>query len=84
MTTLFVSVGKNRRVYAKDLTKLFMNRLDLKRSDLGDVKVLDSYSFIDINLDHASSAISKLTGINFRGRRLTVNVARKKTDNSKE
>ncbi len=77
-TTLFVSIGKNRRVFAKDLIKLFMNRLSIQRSQIGDVKVLDSYSFIDISLDHAQEAISKLSGINFRGRRLTVNLARKK------
>jgi len=38
---------------------------------------------MDISLDHASEAITKLSGINFRGRRITVNRARKK-DNSKE
>jgi hypothetical protein len=77
-TTLFVGIGKNRRVFAKDLIKLFMNRLSIERSRIGEVKVLDSYSFIDISLDHAQEAISKLSGINFRGRRLTVNLARKK------
>ncbi len=77
-TTLFVSIGKNRRVFPKDLIKLFMNRLAIQRSQIGEVKVLDSYSFIDISLDHAQEAISKLSGINFRGRRLTVNLARKK------
>jgi hypothetical protein len=77
-TTLFVSIGKNRRVFPKDLVKLFMDRLSIDRAQLGDVKVLDSYAFVDISLDHAQEAISKLSGTNFRGRRLTVNVARKK------
>lgn len=77
-TKLFVSIGKNRQVFAKDIIKLFMDRLGIQRSQIGEVKVLDSYSFIDISLDHAQEAISKLSGINFRGRRLSVNLARKK------
>ncbi len=75
---LFVSIGKNRQVFAKDIIKLFMDRLGIQRSQIGEVKVLESYSFVDISLDHAQEAISKLSGINFRGRRLSVNLARKK------
>lgn len=80
-TKLFVSIGKNRQVYAKDIIKLFMDRLGIQRSQIGEVKVLDSYSFVDIGLDHAQEAISKLSGINFRGRRLSVNLARKRGEN---
>ncbi|HUV07362.1 MAG TPA: DbpA RNA binding domain-containing protein, partial [Spirochaetia bacterium] len=77
-TTLFVSIGKNRRVYPKDLTELFMNNLNLKRSDIGEIKIFDNYAFVDVSLDYATDAISKLTGTSFRGRRITVNRARKK------
>jgi hypothetical protein len=77
-TKLFVGIGKNRQVFAKDIIKLFMDRLAIQRSQIGDVKVLESYSFVDISLDHAQEAISKLSGVNFRGRRLTVNLARKR------
>ncbi len=82
-TTLFISIGKNRRVYPRDLINLFTKNLRLKRSEIGEIKVLDNYSFMDISLDHASEAITKLSGVNFRGRRITVNRARKK-DNSKD
>jgi hypothetical protein len=77
-TTLFVSIGKNRRVYPKDLADLFLQTLNLSRSDIGEIKVFDSYSFVEISLDHAANAISKLSGSNFRGRRITVNTAKKK------
>ncbi len=77
-TTLFVSTGKNRRVYPKDLSDLFTQTLGISRGDIGEIKVFDSYSFVDISLDHASSAIAKLSGANFHGRRITVNTAKKR------
>ena len=79
-TTLFISIGKNRRVYPRDLVSLFMSNLKINRSDIGVIKVFDNYSFLDVSLDHASDAISTLSGTNFRGRRITVNRARKKND----
>jgi hypothetical protein len=44
------------------------------------IKIFDNYSFLDISLDHAQDAISTLSGTNFRGRRITVNRARKKNN----
>jgi hypothetical protein len=81
LTTLFISIGKNRKVFPKDLVNLFMQDLNIKRSDIGAIKILDNYSFLDISLDYASEAISKLSGKPFRGRRITVNLARKKGEN---
>ena len=72
-TTLFISVGKNRRVFPKDLARLFQSRLDLEQSDIGVIKVLESYSFIDISKEHAERAIDQLNGEEFKGRKLTVN-----------
>ena len=77
-TTLFISVGKNRRVFPKDLARLFQSRLDLEPSDIGIIKVLDSYSFMDISKTHAERAIESLNGEEFKGRKLTVNHARKR------
>jgi hypothetical protein len=77
-TTLFISIGKNRRVFPKDLIQLFTTTLNIKNSDIGDIKILDNYSFLDISIDHASTAITKLSNTNFRGRNLKVNLARKK------
>ena len=77
-TTLFVSVGKNRRVYPRDLIQLFVGTGKIKREDIGEIKVLDSYSFITVKETIASMAIDNLDGINYRGRNLVVNFAKKK------
>ena len=76
--TLFVSIGKNRKVYPKDLIKLFSETGGLEQSEIGSIKILDSYSFVDVPVDRAEKAIAALDGADFRGRKISVNNARKK------
>ncbi len=77
-TRLFVSMGKNRKVFPKDLVGLFTRELALERSQVGEVKILDGYSFVDIEASQAARAIQTLSGTEFKGRQLTVNYARRK------
>jgi len=77
---LFVSVGRNRRVYARDLTELFTEKLQLAAGDIGGVRVFDKYSFVDISRSRAEEAISRLTGLEVKGRPITVNYAKKKEE----
>jgi ATP-dependent RNA helicase DeaD len=77
---LFVSVGRNRRVYARELTELFTEKLQLVPGDIGGVRVFDKYSFVDISPSRAEEAISKLSGLEVKGRPITVNYAKKKEE----
>ena len=79
-STLFVSIGKHRRVFPNDLAGLFVKSLNITESEIGEIKIFDNYSFVDISLDYASDAISKLSGTNFHGKRITVSTARKKQE----
>jgi hypothetical protein len=77
---LFVSVGRNRRVFARDLTELFTEKLQLSSGDIRDVRVFDKYSFVDIAPSRAEEAISRLSGLEVKGRPITVNYAKKKEE----
>ena len=77
-TTLFFSRGKNRRVYPKDLSRLLSTATTLSPEDIGTIRILDSYSFIEIRDKQAGGVIETLNGSEFRGRKLTVNYARKR------
>lgn len=81
MKTLFINIGKNRRVYPKDLFRLFQKSLDIPGEMIGQIKVLGNYSFIDIASRQADSAVDKMDGMMFRGKKITVNFARKKDNN---
>jgi DbpA-like RNA binding protein len=76
--SIFVSAGRNRRVHARDLVTLFTSADGVSREDVGQIKVLDNYSFVEVATSKAKLAIDALDGSDFRGRKLTVNFARKK------
>jgi hypothetical protein len=77
-TSIFVSAGRNRRVHAKDLVTLFTSVDGVSRDDIGQIKVLDNYSFVEVESSRSNEAIEALNGTEFRGRKLTVNFARRK------
>jgi hypothetical protein len=77
---LFVSIGRNRRVYARDLSALFTEKLALGTGDLGSVRVFEKYSFVDIVPAKAEEAINRLSGTELKGRTITVNFAKKKEE----
>ena len=80
VTKLFLSMGKNRRVFPRDLIQLFADRLKAERSQIHDIKILDNYSFVEIDASLGERAIRELSGIEFKGRKLAVNYARKRED----
>ena len=79
--SIFVSVGKNRKVFPKDLVQLFTNVDSIGSDDIGQIRILDNYSFVEVTESKAVTAIEGLNGTEFRGRKLTVNYARKKENN---
>lgn len=76
-TSIFVSIGKNRRVFPSDLIQLVNKTGKVSKESIGDIKILDSYSFINIKPSDAQTVIDNLNGIEYRGRKLTVNLAKK-------
>jgi hypothetical protein len=75
-----VSIGRNRRVFARELTDLFVEKLHIDAGEIGDVRVFDKYSFVDIATARAADAIAALSGTELKGRLVTVNYAKKKEE----
>lgn len=77
-TSVFIGIGKNRRVFPRDLVALFTEVEGITGDDIGQIKILDNYSFMEIKEDRAKTAIDAVNGREFRGRKLNVNYARRK------
>ena len=73
---LFISIGKNRRLFPRDIITLIMSKTSVAREDIGIIRILDNYSFVQVRDTKADEIIEKLTGLRFRGRTLTVNYAK--------
>jgi hypothetical protein len=77
---LFVSIGRNRKVFPREIIGLLNTKARITRDDIGGIRILDNYSFVQIRNAVADTVIKALNGQNFRGKTLTVNYARTKKD----
>jgi hypothetical protein len=77
---LFISTGRNRRVFLREILGLITANTSVSREDIGAVRILDNYSFVQVRRTVADTIIESLNGSMFRGRTLTVNFARTKKE----
>lgn len=76
--TIFISIGRNRRVYPRDLVGLLVSVAGLERERIGDIRVLANYSFVQLFKDDCDKVISALNDYDYRGRKLSVSYSQKK------
>ena len=76
---LFISIGKNRRLFPREIITLLISKTSTAREDIGSIRILDNYSFVQVRDTKADEIIEKLTGHKFRGRTLSVNYAKPKS-----
>ena len=79
-STIFISIGRNRRVFPRDLVGLLVSAAGLDRDRIGDIRVLANYSFVQLFSEDAEKAISMLNGYDYRGRKLVVSYSKVKDD----
>ncbi|MCR5402179.1 MAG: DbpA RNA binding domain-containing protein [Treponema sp.] len=78
--TIFISIGRNRRVFPRDLVGLLISVGGLERDRIGDIRVLANYSFVQLFAEDAEKAIAALDGYDYRGRKLAVSYSKQKAE----
>ncbi|MDR0589270.1 MAG: DbpA RNA binding domain-containing protein [Spirochaetaceae bacterium] len=81
---LFIGIGRNRKVFPRELLGLINAKTTVPREDIGAIRILDNYSFVQVRTESADKIIEALDGISFRGRTLVVNYARDRKEASAE
>ena len=81
-STLFISTGRNRHVFPRDLIGLITHNTGIERSRIGEIRVLDNYSFVQFYTEDCDTVIKALNGFEYRGRKLTVSFSKKKSEGS--
>ena len=79
-TTLFFNIGRMRKVFYRDIIFLIMNNASVKREDIGEIKIHDNYSFVQVSKEVADKVIAALNDYNYRGKKLVVNPANEKME----
>ncbi|MDE5899410.1 MAG: DbpA RNA binding domain-containing protein [Treponemataceae bacterium] len=82
--TIFISIGRNRRVFPRDLVGLLVSVAGIDRDRIGDIRVLANYSFIQLFAEDSEKAISALNGYDYRGRKLAVSYSRQREEGAEE
>jgi hypothetical protein len=73
---LFFNAGRNRRVFLREVLGLINAKTAVPREDIGAIRILENYSFLQVREGTADKIIEALNGVNFRGRPLKVNYAK--------
>lgn len=66
--TLYLNIGKIRRLYVKDLTEFLMEALSIKKEDIYQIRIHDKYSFITMSEENCKKAIETISGTEIKGR----------------
>jgi hypothetical protein len=77
---LFINIGRNRRVFPREILGLITADTPVSREDIGAIRILDNYSFVQVRRTVADAIIESLNGNTFRGRTLAVDFARAKKE----
>jgi RNA recognition motif-containing protein len=79
---LFISIGKKRRVFPRDMVSLLTQTAHIPADRIGDIRVFDNYSFVQVFTEDADNVIAALNGYKFHGRELGVSYSRKKEESA--
>lgn len=79
-TRIFISIGRNRRMFPREILGLIISKCGVSRDDIGVIRILENYSFVQVRDAVAEPIINTLNGCIFRGRTLTVNYAKIRRD----
>ncbi len=81
-STIFISIGRNRRVFPRDLIGILISVAGLQRDRIGEIRVLANYSFVQLFTEDCEKVISALNGYDYRGRKISVSYSQKKPDSA--
>jgi hypothetical protein len=81
---LFFGAGRTRRIFPREILGLIISKSRANREDIGYIRILDNYSFVQVRSSVAQDIIDALNGRLFRGRPLTVNFARNRQEDESQ
>ena len=75
--SIFMSIGRSRRIFPRDIITLLIQNADITRERIGDIRILENYSFVQVMSEDADKIIERLNNFVYRGRTLSVSYSRK-------
>jgi ATP-dependent RNA helicase DeaD len=80
MTRLFINIGKKDNVRAGDFVGAIAGETGISGDLVGNIKILDAFSFVEVPQETANDVINALHFSNIRGKRVSVELAKGNTE----
>lgn len=78
MIRLFINLGKKDNVKAGDLVGAITNEAKLDNKLIGNIKILDAFSFIEVPQEHVDKIVNTLQSSNIKGKKVFIGPAKRK------
>ena len=75
---LYISVGSKKRMNPGRLIGMINEGLDSSAAEIGKIEILNNFSFVEVEHNHAEAVIKALNGNSFEGDRLQVEISKEK------
>ncbi|MCK9547767.1 MAG: DbpA RNA binding domain-containing protein [Sphaerochaeta sp.] len=75
--TLYLNIGKMKRLYTKELSQILQDELSIEREDIYSIRIHDKYSFISMSEENCEKAIAALNGKEIKGRTASITYSNK-------
>ena len=73
---LFVNIGRMDRVDPKGLLQFFNSNAEVNREDVGNIDILDKFTFVDVSEHVANDIIQNCSGKKLYGRKIRIEVSK--------
>lgn len=83
-TTLFFGIGKNRKVFPKDILGLINQVAKIDKNHIGTIKIREFYSFVQVLTEEADTIIEALNDYSYRGKLLKVSYSKSSAETEQE
>ncbi len=75
-TRLFITLGRKDNITVSELIRLLREHTGISGSSIGQISMLDTFSFVEVSASDAPNVVKALNGKALRGRRIKVEQAR--------
>jgi ATP-dependent RNA helicase DeaD len=76
MVRLFINIGKKDNVRAGDFVGAIAGETGISGNMVGNIKILEAFSFVEVPSEHADAVINALHLSNIKGKRVSVELAK--------
>ena len=75
MVRLFINVGKNQRIQAKDIVGAIAGEAGIPGKLVGTVDIYDKYTFVEVPKENAKRVLERMKNIRIKGNKINIEKA---------